>query len=535
MATIEEREQHGGVRQMVLFRLAQEQFALEINKVKEIVRLPATTKLPKSPAYIAGIANLRGNVLPIIDTRQRLQLDMAEHTESSRILVTEVSGHLLGLQVDSVLTVKTVDADHFKSSPPVSQNIDKDYISGVIQEDDDSSLTLILNVEEVASISIEQGEKKEAVATAAIEQKETEEDSNSEGEQFVTFAMGREDYAFEVETVREIMRVTTITDIPNAPSHVKGLITVRDSVMPVFDLRALLSLQTEISSENERILIVETCGFTLGLIVDRVKEVRRFPAELIQIPPDSDDVQELKGIVKVDNGKKLIMILNQDKLLAENESASVRQWMDDEGVNSMTAERKQGELGQGNGDEEVQLVTFNVGEEEYGIHITKIQEINRLDEITHLPRSPHFVEGVTNLRGNVIPVLNVRKLFGLPEKENDDRTRIIIVDIGGRKTGLCVDQVDEVLRLSKSNIEPPPAIVSSSEANRFMEGVCKLDKGKRMVILLDVEQILDKQELESFQSIDTPDDVKDSEVEIVGKKQPSKKKRLSKPKTVVDK
>lgn len=532
MATIEEHKQHGGVRQMVFFRLAQEQFALEINKVKEIVRLPATTKLPKSPDYIAGIANLRGNVLPILDTRQRLQLDMAEHTESSRILVTEVAGHLIGLQVDSVLTVKTVDADHFKSSPPVSQNIDKDYISGVIQEDDDSSLTLILNVEEVANISIDQGEKKEAVTGAAIEQKQTEEDSTTEDEQFVTFAMGREDYAFEVETVREIMRVSTITDIPNVPPHVKGLITVRDSVMPVFDLRALLGLQTESSSENERILIVETGGFTLGLIVDRVKEVRRFAADLIQIPPDSGDVQELKGIVKVDNGKKLIMILNQDKILTEAESASVRQWMNEEGMNSMTADRRQHELGQQNGDEEVQLVTFNIGEEEYGIHITKIQEINRLDEVTHLPRSPYFVEGVTNLRGNVIPVLNVRKLFGLPEKENDDRTRIIIVDIGGRKTGLCVDQVDEVLRLSKSNIEPAPAIVSSSDGNRFMEGVCKLDKGKRMVILLNVEQILDKQELESFQAIDDPEVNKDPEAGT--KKQPKKKKKLSKPKMEID-
>lgn len=533
MVTIEEQQQ-GGLRQMVFFGLAQEQFALDINKVKEIVRLPATTKLPKSPAYIAGIANLRGNVLPILDTRQRLQLHMAEHTESSRILVTEVAGHLLGLQVDSVLTVKTVDANHFKSSPSVSKNIDKDYISGVIQEDLDTSLTLILNVDEVANITVLQGDKKEVVAGSAIEQKKPEEDETAEEQQFVTFAMGREDYAFEVETVREIMRVSTITDIPNAPPHVKGLITVRDSVMPVFDLRALLGLQTENGNENERILIVETRGFTLGLIVDRVKEVRRYPAGLIQLPPDSSDVRELKGIVKVDNGKKLIMILNQDKILTEAESASVRQWMDEEGVNSMTADNRQNELGQQSGDDEVQLVTFNIGEEEYGIHITKIQEINRLDEITHLPKSPHFVEGITNLRGNVIPVLNVRKLFSLPEKESDDRTRIIIVDIGGRKTGLCVDQVDEVLRLSKNNIEPAPAIISGSDGNRFMEGVCKLEKGKRMVILLNVEQILDKQELESFRSIDTPVNLKDLSQQGPKKKAPQKKRRIAKPKVEID-
>jgi purine-binding chemotaxis protein CheW len=177
---------------------------------------------------------------------------------------------------------------------------------------------------------------------------------------------------------------------------------------------------------------------------------------------------------------------------------------------------------------EEQLVTFTINREEYGIRIMQIQEINRLTEITSVPRAPYFIDGMTNLRGNVIPVINVRELFGLENKEVDDRTRIIIVDIAGNKTGLRVDQVNEVLRLSKHDIENTPAIITSGKSNRFMDGVCKLDGGKRMVMLLDVEQVLDQSELQSMSSLgdgyETEERRKPKSVVAADKKKAAKKK-----------
>ena len=151
--------------------------------------------------------------------------------------------------------------------------------------------------------------------------------------------------------------------------------------------------------------------------------------------------------------------------------------------------------------DEEQLVTFSLGNEEYGIRIMQVQEINRVEEITSVPKAPYFIDGVTNLRGNVIPVINVRNLFGLESKERDDRTRIIIVDIAGNKTGLCVDHVNEVLRLPKRDIDETPSIVISGGANRFMEGVCKLDEGKRMVVLINVEKILNEEDLKTLAAV----------------------------------
>ena len=135
-----------------------------------------------------------------------------------------------------------------------------------------------------------------------------------------------------------------------------------------------------------------------------------------------------------------------------------------------------------------------LGDEEYGVPISQIQEIDRLSKITKVPKAAPFVEGVTNLRGEVIPVLDTRKRFDLEAKLSDDRTRIMIMELGGVKTGLIVDSVREVLSLSKKDIAPPPEAIHSGIDQQFISGIGKVDSGKRMVVLLDVEKILSRAE-----------------------------------------
>ena len=141
---------------------------------------------------------------------------------------------------------------------------------------------------------------------------------------------------------------------------------------------------------------------------------------------------------------------------------------------------------------ELQLVSFNMGTEEFGVDILKVQEINRMVEITRVPQAPHFVEGVINLRGKVIPIVDLRKRFGLELKEHDKNTRIVVVDIGGNIMGMIVDSVSEVLRLPASTIEPPPEIVTGINSE-YIKGVAKLED--RLLIFLDLSRVIDAEEL----------------------------------------
>lgn len=140
----------------------------------------------------------------------------------------------------------------------------------------------------------------------------------------------------------------------------------------------------------------------------------------------------------------------------------------------------------------LQLVSFNIGSEEFGVDILKVQEINRMVEITRVPQAPNYVEGVINLRGKVIPIVDLRKRFNLEVKEYDKNTRIVVVDISGNIMGMVVDSVSEVLRLPSNTIEPPPEIVASINSE-YIKGVAKLED--RLLIFLDLSKVIDVNEM----------------------------------------
>ena len=136
---------------------------------------------------------------------------------------------------------------------------------------------------------------------------------------------------------------------------------------------------------------------------------------------------------------------------------------------------------------EKQLVVFDLADEGYGVDIGSVREIIRVQEITKVPRAPDFVEGVINLRGRVIPVIDLRKRFGFETTEMTKDTRIVVVDIGGQDIGVVVDAVTEVLRLSADKVEPASSVITTVDSE-YLLGICKLEE--RLIILLDLQQAL---------------------------------------------
>jgi purine-binding chemotaxis protein CheW len=604
--------------QLVVFRLSDEEFGLDINDVREIVRLPDIMPIPRSPDYVAGICNLRGSVLPVIDTRLRFSMDAGEKTDHTRLLVVEANGMQTGLVVDDMREVIRMSDSLEEPPPSVCKGVDREFLRGVVKMDEGKRLILKLDLPEVLAIGVEASDRTAAASSIAERAATVVEDAVDE-EQLVSFEIAGEEYAFDIARVREILRVTETTEVPNVPDYVKGLFTIRNQLLPILDLRGILGItdlvserlaivdkavaeqrrwsqslrdsleggrhftgvldarktsfgqwletyntssieietilkrvkryradlfhQAEVAldlrtagreaavarfeaeieprlklvldsveelkagiekhiAEEQRVMVVEAGGTVIGYLVDRVNEVIRIPRSVIDDTPSiaSSERRELKGVAKLDRGDRLIMIMDESSLISRETTRALSGMQAGETTQGGSGEVKERSLAQQSLEEE-QLVTFTINQEEYGIRIMQVQEINRASEITSVPRAPRFVDGVTNLRGNVVPVINVRELFGLNDKDVDDRTRIIIVDIAGSKTGLRVDQVNEVMRLPKQDIETTPSLVTAGGANRYMAGVCKMNGGARMVVLLDVQRILDTRELETLHAL----------------------------------
>ena len=138
-----------------------------------------------------------------------------------------------------------------------------------------------------------------------------------------------------------------------------------------------------------------------------------------------------------------------------------------------------------------QLISFAIGDEDYGIDIQTVKEVIRHREITRLPKAPEFVKGVINLRGDVIPIIDLRERFGMEQKEYTTMTRVIVVEVEGRSVGMVVDSVSHVIRIEDSEIVPPPPCVGKV-SEEYLKGVGKV--GEKLIVLLHITKILTTQE-----------------------------------------
>ena len=148
-------------------------------------------------------------------------------------------------------------------------------------------------------------------------------------------------------------------------------------------------------------------------------------------------------------------------------------------------------------DELIQLVSFMLSGEEYGVEVLKVHEIIRMPTITKMPNVPQHVEGIINLRGKVIPIISMRSRFNLMESEDSSQTRIIIMEVCGSLTGFIVDSVSEVIRIHSSEIQPPPSMVlSGGIGQEFITGI--FNHADRLLIIMDIDRMFSDEERQSY-------------------------------------
>ena len=149
----------------------------------------------------------------------------------------------------------------------------------------------------------------------------------------------------------------------------------------------------------------------------------------------------------------------------------------------------------------IQLVVFQLGDEEFGVNIHKVKEIVRLIPITPIPRAAKFIEGVVNLRGQILAVMDLSKRLEISSKPRSERTRIVVIEVEENVVGMIVDEVSEVLSIPRSNIEKTPQILESDIKQKYITSVGKLEN--RLLILIDLAAILSSEEIENVKNIQT--------------------------------
>jgi purine-binding chemotaxis protein CheW len=303
-----------------------------------------------------------------------------------------------------------------------------------------------------------------------------------------------QEYAIAIEDVQEIVQIPEqIVQVPHAQSHVLGVMTLRNRLLPLVALRRMFALSEQDANDQSRIVVVSIRGASVGIVVDKVNEVLRVARRDVEAMPGmlarGSDMSDITDICRLEKGQRLVSIISTDNLFRHS---AIKEALTT--VNTHTDAAEQAKTGpEGTGDDE-QVVVFRLGAEEFGVPIDSVQEIVRIpDTLTHVPKAPASVEGVINLRGSVLPVVDLRRRLGLPTIARNEGQRIVVFLIRGVRTGFIVDAVAEVLKVPRSAIEPAPNL--SQEQSTLLARMANLEKQKRLLQLIDPAHLLGDVEL----------------------------------------
>ncbi|WP_291270727.1 chemotaxis protein CheW [Geothrix sp.] len=479
--------------QLVTFTLDGVEFGLDIDRVQEITHRSDVTPVPGSPSFILGVINLRGLIIPVIDSRIRFHLASQEPTPKTRIIVLRLASGPTGLQVDSVAEVVRLEDHTIRETPPLVAGIRSEYLAGMVTVG--SRLITLIHLEKLLDSSeLSRRTELEDLGMAgalAIGSEDFEEEAEADGRPFVTFRLGVESFGIALQQVEEIVELPAVTKVPDAPDYVLGVICLRDQVMPLIDLSEILSIQQgDTERKRDMVVLLSFGSARIGVVVDEIQEILRVQDGQTLPPPQTlseAEREHLEGILLLPG--RMVSLINVLKIITGDDQEKIAAMGQGLGLTDARVQESIPSL---------ELVVFRLGPENYGLRLHEVREIIMVGQVTPVPRAPQFVDGVLNLRGEVMPVVDLRTRFGLERVEATSISRILITSIGGVFTGLVVDAVDEVRPVELHRFGPPPSVTAVG-ANRYIEKVARLDNG--MIFLLELQQLLTDAETEQLQGL----------------------------------
>ncbi|WP_027416404.1 chemotaxis protein CheW [Aneurinibacillus terranovensis] len=476
---------------LVVFWVGAEQFAFRLVNVKEIIKVDKIKRVPHAPANVAGLCSLRGSILPVVDIRRCLHMPEKEYNDDSRIIVADIHGRNVGIITDGISEVISIKASSILEPPANIKHNQSRNIIGIVLGDNGRSIIMVLDVENV--VKFEQMEK-DFLSDKTSDRDGSFSPASHHGDEaeLVIFYINDEQYALDVRNVKEILRYVELLKVPNSPYYVEGVVSVRNNLLAVINLAKLFGAEHHGVYETTRIIVADAGDFSYGVIVDKVSEVARVPRKLFYKPFDivkNAEKQFIREFANLSNGKQVVMILDPRKLASLNNLRAIN--FDHLTCGASGNVMINEEMPENQFLDQEQIVAFKVDNEEYGIRINYVCEVNRMDEIYSFPGAPDFIDGMVNLRGDIIPVLNLRAFFGKSLTNKSALSMLLVVEYKKQRIGLMIDSVTEVVRVNKDLLEETTRALEAENKKKFIHHIGKLNEGKRPILIIDLTAVLD--------------------------------------------
>jgi len=445
--------------------------------------------MPLVPPSLLGLANLRGIVMPVVSLRALLHLPDVAADQSTRVIVVR-SDTPVGFVVDGIRGLFAVAMDQLEKDDDAAGTIDRTLMDGIIKGAEGESPIMLLSPSRLLDGQfVRLGTSSTPAASQKILAKSPSVGTPEKALiSLLSFYVGQQEYALPLDRVREIILLPChVSELPRPKTAVLGVVTLRDRLLPLVSLRTLLGLPTT-TGQRGRVVVVSIGEGTVGIVIDATREILRLDPEMVDPAPTlltrGEGDAEITSICRLDGGRRLVALLSPDRLFR---SDLVQRMLDEQMTNEPRLQPEMSAMA----DE--QFIIFRLGNQDYGIAIAAVSEVARPPErITRLPKSPAFIDGVMNLRGSVVPIVDLRRRFDLNGTEQSGSRRILMLAIGGIIAGFLVDSVSKIMKVPVDAICPAPEL--SPEQMRLISRVVNLEADGHLILLVDPAQLLDQVE-----------------------------------------
>lgn len=449
----------GGGRRFLTVRAGGGFLALPAEGIREVVRCPALTRVPQASPILLGLANLRGQVLPVADLGGLVGQSAAADPEGCRLVVLE-GAVPVALAVDAVADLVAMPGDAAR----------------------------VLDMAPLLAAAFPRASTRAAASRSArATSLPRVEAPRRPALGLLGFELAGQEFALPLALVQEVApRPAHVAGVPRVDTIVVGVATLRDRLVPLVSGRAMLGLPGDEAAGTE-IVIVLVEGAPIGLVVDRTTAILRVDPELVDALPAvlkrNPSETEIEAVARLEEGRRLVSILSPERLFREETMRRIRADAPGEtGPGPVQAQAGAGAL--------EQFVIFCLGETEFGLPIAEVEEVTRLpDDVTRVPKAPAFVEGVMNLRGRVVPLVDQRRRFGLPAQARGESQRVIVLSVEDRRLGFIVDSVSRILKVPSEAIGPAPDMAEGDA--QVIDRVVNLEAEGRILMILQPRELLD--------------------------------------------
>jgi purine-binding chemotaxis protein CheW len=449
------------VQEILIIKNGSENYGISTEDINQISRVPMLMPMPLRPFGVRGLCAVAGNIVSLLDLNLLLDMPEIDYTQDKTRLVSlndhHASNALLVSEVYNTVEIDQSNIDYIdKEDDPV---IAIYKFEGMLIQ----VISLDVLISKINKVKIPAKEIKNGKVKQVVHKEE-------ESKRFLIFSMQKEKFALNIEYLQEIILADVdYTEIAGTASEVLGLITLRDELIIVIDLREYYGFQREKNDKN-RILIASHNGKRVGLLIDKVVDIRNYPLCDIEYLKEVSEANKISGVI---HDKKSLISFFDDHVL-EDIFAKNEAFIDNEKEETQS----------NNENIALEVIVFKLNEREYAFDVDKVDEIIDMVSFTDVAFSDSSVDGIINIRGQVVPIVSLYEKLNIDAPANQD-LKIIVCNINNARIGFVVDSVSNILNVNVSEVR--------EEEDEIFTSILHLEGGNRLVLLMDIEHIIEKE------------------------------------------